>query len=56
MPKRSRNSDNSKRPQPIQQQRAQARKPSTGAGPSKGDDSAQPPTRQGSGDTSQRQR
>lgn len=36
MSKRSRHADNSKRPQPIQQQRAQARQPGPG-GPSKAD-------------------
>jgi hypothetical protein len=30
MSKRSRNTDNSKRPQPLQQQRAQARQPAAG--------------------------
>jgi len=46
MSKRTRHGDNSKRQQPIQQQRAQARLPNPG-GPSKNANTAEPAPRQG---------
>lgn len=52
MSKKSRHADNSKRPQPIQQQRAQARTPGPG-GPSKADNSGQQQGKQRKEDTAE---
>lgn len=55
MSKKSRHADNSKRPQPIQQQRAQARQPGPG-GPSKQDNAGQQQARQGKDESSEKKR
>lgn len=55
MSKRNRSTDNSKRPQPLQQQRAQARQPA-GAAPNKSQSTDQPNQAQGSDRTEQHKR